>query len=850
MQPSPPAARNFRGIARKSAAIAISMLAFAAGVATAQTRSILPQRERPAAGVEEKTINLDMVDREIADVVQLISEMTGKNFIYDDKVRGRVTIISPAPMPIEQAYAVFESVLHVKGFTTVVTPSGAIKIIPVREAKESNIDTVATNRPPPNRDAFVTRLIPLRYIGAESIVSTLKPLVSQNAAMVAYGPTNTVILTESASNIRRVLSILESIDVESYRDALTVIKIEHADAGVLADQIAEIYGAETGTTTTSASARRSRSSRRAATPTVTSTAAGRQVRILTDSRTNSLIVLAARSQLADIRGLVAKLDVPVIGGGRIHVYYLNHANAEELAQTLNALISGQPAAPRSAAGAGAAGGAQTQQLRAVVSGLAEGLKVTADPSTNSLVIQASQEGYSTLQEVIAQLDIPRPQVLVEALIMEVDVSDATELGFNGILRLVRDPVDVTVATATDPTTAALLGGAVGGPAGAAAGPFLASFLKDTTHPVATVDEGDGTLIQTLIRASASDAGINIISAPHILTSDNEQAEIRIGDNIPIVSSRVNAATGSADSLSSSVNVERQDIGVTLRVTPQITEGDTLRLELFQELSAVNEALTDITGSAEEVGVALSNRRIENTVVVSDDETIVIGGLISDQYSDSVSKVPFMGDIPRSSAGCSSRRKRRSPKQICSSFLPRISCATPQISSSKPSANAESSRATRASRSKNSRKFDCVRKHAGRKRNWRGWPIDPSRGKIPYRRRSSTTPLDIRWSAWPKSRTARRALREGTGDNSQESDTRYFLQAAVVGDEAAAMQTLTDLVDAGHDGTLVSGQVGETVLYEVRLGPYRTLEEAQRIGNTVARSHGLAPTIMVDSGEAR
>ncbi|MEE8474869.1 MAG: type II secretion system secretin GspD [Myxococcota bacterium] len=843
MQPSPPAARDFRGIARNGAAVAISILAFAAGVASAQTRGILPQRERPAAGVEQKTVNLDMVDREITDVIQLISEMTGKNFIYDDKVRGRVTIISPAPMPIEQAYAVFESVLHVKGFTTVVTPSGAIKVIPVREAKESNIDTVATNRPPPNRDTFVTRLIPLRFIGAESIVSTLKPLVSQNAAMVAYGPTNTVILTESASNIRRVLSILESIDVESYRDALTVIKIEHADAGVLADQISEIYGAQTGATATSATSRRARTSRRATTPTVTSTPSGRQVRILTDARTNSLIVLAARSQLEDIRGLVAKLDVPVIGGGRIHVYYLNHANAEELSQTLNALISGQPAASRGAGGG--AGGAQTQQLRAVVSGLAEGLKVTADPSTNSLVIQASQEGYSTLQEVIAQLDIPRPQVLVEALIMEVDVTDASQLGFNGILRLVRDPYDVAIATATDPNTAALLGGAVAGPAGAVAGPFLASFLKDTiTNDDGT--EGDGTLIQSIIRASASNAGINIISAPHILTSDNEQAEIRIGDNIPIVSSRVNAATGNVN-LSSSVNVERQDIGVTLRVTPQITEGNTLRLELFQELSAVNEALTDITGSAEEVGVALSNRRIENTVVVADGETIVIGGLISDEYSDTVNKVPFLGDIPIFGWLFKTKSKSLVKKNLLVFLTPHIVRNPADL------------------------EFETIRKRREFALN-AGIPIEELeeiRAREEERREAAelegllyrpeprenplqTAILDhaVRYplERMTEIEDARRALRGNSQGDSREIGTRYFLQAVVTGDEAAAMETLTNLVDAGYDGTLVSGQVGETILYEVRLGPYRTLEEAQRVGDTVTGSHGLAPTIVVGSGE--
>ena len=842
MPPATAAARDLWSLARIAAAVAT--VTFAAGIASSQTPGTPPQRARPTVEVEQQTINLDMVDREITEVIQLIAEMTGKNFIYDDKVRGRVTIISPTPMPIDQAYTVFESVLHVKGFTTVVTPSGAIKIIPVREAKESSIDTVASHLPPPNRDIFVTRLIPLRYIEAESIVSTLKPLVSQNAAMVAYGPTNTVILTESASNIRRVLSILKSIDVESHRNALTVIKIEHADAGVLANQIAEIYGAEATGASASPTARRTRTSRRGATPTVTTTPVLHRVRILTDSRTNSLIVLASRSQTDDIRRLVAKLDVPVIGGGRIHVYYLNHANAEELAQTLNALISGQPVAPRAAAGAVA--GTQAQQLRAMVSELAAGLNVTADPATNSLVIQASQEGYATLREVIAQLDIPRPQVLVEALILVVDITDATQLGFNGILRLVRDPYDLAISTATDSNTSELLGAAVGGPAGAAVAPFLANFLKNTLKTDPDGNATSGTLIQGIIRAAASDAGINIISAPHILTSDNEQAEIRIGDNIPIVTSRVDAATGGGV-LSTSVNVERQDIGVTLRVTPQISEGNTVRLELFQELSAVNQALTDITGSAADVGVALSNRRIENTVVVADGETIVIGGLIGDRYSDTVTKVPFLGDIPIL-GWLFKTQERTLTKTNLLVFL------TPHIV-----------------RNPADLEYASIRKRGEFVRN-AGIPIDEleeirarerkrrERAEVegvPYHPEPTENPLQTALldhaARYPVERLGeiedmRRARRERAEAQAERSTARYFVQAAVLSDEATAMETLTELVDAGHDGTLISGQVGDTLLYEVRLGPYPTLEEAQRVGNIVKHSHGLTPTVVVGPEE--
>ncbi|MCZ6463895.1 MAG: type II secretion system secretin GspD [Proteobacteria bacterium] len=595
-----------------------------AGAASAQ---VSPEVQNP-----KEMIQLDFNDVELSVVIDTIARITGRNFIYDDRVRGRVTIVSPTKVTIEQAYAVFESVLQVKGFTTVQGPGGVLKIIPIRDAKESSIETVRGDRPSPNRDVFVTRLIPLRYIDADAINNTLKPLVSKDAAMVSYAPTNTIILTDTAANIRRLLSILEAIDVETYKEELAVLKVEHADAATLAQQISEIYGGEVSRAATPSRRTSARTARGTPTRADTSGEARRgRVRIITDDRTNSLIVLASRGQLEDIRGLVRKLDVPVTGGGSIRVYYLKHADAEELAQTLNSLVSGRPAAP--SGGRGQAG--QTAQaLRAAVTGLAGGVSLTADPATNSLVIQGSKEAYDTLVRVIELLDIERPQVLIEALIMEVDVTDAQDLGLNVLWTLDTSLWKAAVASATDPTTLNALTTS-SSPMFAGVGGFTQNLLYE---------EG-ATKIQSILRASARDGYSNIISAPHILTSDNEEAEIRIGNNIPIITSRVDAARGAADSLSSSVNVERQDIGVTLRVTPQISEGDTLRLKIFQEITAVNDALTAETGSAEEVGVSLTSRKIENTLVVANGEMVVIGGLISDEILDTVDKVPWLGDIP-------------------------------------------------------------------------------------------------------------------------------------------------------------------------------------------------------------
>ena len=404
-------------------------------------------------------MHLDFDDVELTVIIDTIAKLSGKNFIYDDRVRGRVTIVSPTPVTSEEAYAVFESVLKVKGFTAVPGPGGVMKIIPVRDAKESSIETVKDDRASANRDHFVTRLIPLLYIDADAITATIKPLVSKDASMVAYAPTNTIILTDTAANIRRLLGILEAIDVETHKEELAVIKVLYADAATLGQQISEIYGASVTVSggKSAAAARRSRASRRTSsskkgkTPDLATAQRG-EVRIMTDDRTNSLIVMAARSQLTDIRGLVRKLDVPIVGGGRIHVYYLKHADAEELSKTITGLVSGT-------SGRGGPGktGAAPQALRSVVSPLVEGkISVNADAATNSLVIQASKEAFETLVQVIEQLDISRPQVLVEALIMEVDISDALELGFSGVYEGSNGDISWIAATAASGGTAAPL----------------------------------------------------------------------------------------------------------------------------------------------------------------------------------------------------------------------------------------------------------------------------------------------------------------------------------------------------------------------------------------------------------
>ena len=784
-------------------------------------------------------VSLDFSDVELPVVIDTISRMTGYNFIYDDRVRGRVTIVSPTRVTIDQAFAVFESVLKVKGFSLVLGPGNTYKIIPIRDVKESSIDTIKDNRPSRNRDRFVTRLVPLRYIDAAAITQTIKPLVSKDASLVAYAATNTIIVTDSESNIRRLLSILEAIDIESYRQELAVIKIEHADANTLGEQLSEIYGAEVSGVAGGATAaqRQSRARRRAgnaaaATPAQGSSGglAGPAVKILTDERTNSLLVLSSRQQLTDIRKLVQKLDIPVTGGGRIHVYYLRHADAEELSETLNALLGGAGGGGGGARSGAAGGGAgNVQSLRSAVTPLAEGLTVTADPATNALVIQASKEAYETLRLVIEKLDVSRPQVLVEALIVEVDVTDSLDLGFSTFFRLINGDTDFLFSTGASILSGgglAALPGLIGG------AQRITSFSDpaDANNPNVRPDLDGSNNIRVAISASKGEGDLNIVSAPHILTSDNEEAEIRIGQNIPIVTGRTDAAVGGDSGLATSSSVERQDIGITLRVTPQISEGDTLRLQIFQELTEVAES---VAGDVEDVGVTLSSRKVENTVVVNDGETVVIGGLISEVFADSVSGVPYLSDIPY--LGWLFKQKSEDLRKInLLVFL------TPHIVRSAEDLEQQTirKRLELEDTFEDEDAFPELAEYDRRK------PRDGSGAAHQLAKHGDRYPLE-RMRELEQARDDKRTKHAQEIEREAASAMQqYRVQVVTYFNETEATETLTTLLDAGYDGTLVSSESDGQLIFSVQLGPFDELWEAEQAAATLDAAYGYNSSVTV------
>lgn len=588
-------------------------------------------------------ILLNFKDVELHQIIDLMSELTGKNFLVDEKVRGKVTIVAPQPVSLGEAYNVFLSILEVHGFT--VVPQGPItKIIPSREVKESALPTSINSgqQGGSSRDSFVTQLIPLKHANANDIRGLLSALVSKESSLLAYAPTNTLILTEVQSNITRLMQIIRALDVEAPTAVLEVIALKYAAADQMATSLQTALeglaqpSEKSGSQTTAQRARRRRTtSQTRAASTLQRTASG--PKIIADSRTNSLMVIATPAVLLAAKNLIAKLDVPTPEGrGQIHVYYLAHADAEELAQVLTAQAgeierARTPATPQQ-------GQAKTQQqtrqrTRQGQTGTTPlGITITADKPTNSLVITAAPEAYAVLKEIIQKLDIRRSQVLVEALFAEVTLSktdqfgvewrvldgpdsglqlfgSSTGTGGTGVLNTITNPV-----TALNPTG------------------LVIGALRNTIN----INGNTILNIPAVLRAFQGDTDVNILATPNLMTTDNEEAEIIIGEERPFL--RTDQRTPSGGTISTTRSFEFRDVGITLRMTPQISHGKTVRLELFIELTA-------FTGEAE-TGAAVTTKRSTSTTVIADNgQTIVIGGLIREDQNESQTGVPCLGNMP-------------------------------------------------------------------------------------------------------------------------------------------------------------------------------------------------------------
>ena len=540
----------------------------------------------------QQFVSIDFNNVDINVFIKFMSELTGTNFVVDQRVKGKVTIISPSKISLDEAYKVFESVLEVHGYTTVQSGE-VVKIIPSPDARSKSIETKLREESTGPRDRVVTQLIPLKYADPVEIKRLFTPMVSKSSVILAYPATNTLIVTDVYSNIKRLLSILKEIDITGIGQEISVIPLEYSDASKLVNLLSTVFK-----------------------PTRPK-GKGVEDKIITmvaDERTNTIVLLASEVDTVRIKRLISMVDKEAPRGkGKIHVYYCKNATAEELAKVLQGLPTEK------------AGAAKGKAAAPVVAGA---VQISADKATNSLIIMADKDDYLVLEEVIKKLDIPRSMVYIEALIMEVDMEKSLDIG-----------VDWSVfgKTTIDGKETAIGGGfrqgIEVGPGELLQGGLTMGLL---TEPI-TIAGITVNNISAIVNAVKTDDDFRILSTPQVLTTDNEEARITVGENRPYQTrSTTDVSGGTFESF------EYRDVGKILKITPHVTEGRLVRMQINLEVTAIDASATALTSATQPVTL---KRTVDTTVIVSDSQTIVIGGLIDDTTTLTETKVPVLGDIP-------------------------------------------------------------------------------------------------------------------------------------------------------------------------------------------------------------
>lgn len=637
-------------------------------------------RQKPPQMDGARTVTIDFVDIPLADLVKYFAEVTGRNFILTDDLKGEVTIISHKPVSVAAAYEAFISSLEVNGYTT-VTVGGMTKIVQTSEAAQRPVPLYDDGVIPYSTDAYVTQIIQLDSISVGDISSVVKDIAGKGAKIIAYAPTNTLIITDSAVNIRRVFRVINQLDVASPKAKMEIIPLAHATASEIAQVIQQLYAVgETAEAANSSADSRSRSRRRRrrkepAAETASANKVGAEGKfidkILSDERTNSLIVLANDEAMTAVKELIAQLDVDVdlSSLAQIHVRYLEHAKAEDVAQVLSNLSQGgsgnssnnsrntrntrntrnspRPPAP------GLTGGGEDGEGGAIAA-FDSGVRIASDENTNSLVVIATRDQMDVIGQVIDQLDIRRKQVFVEAVILELATDDTNSfgVGIHGGGPNGADGVNIYGARLGANSAGGLTNyadvssGSAGLLDGLNMGIFGPSIEVDASALGAAASDGDGTGVSTIpvpafgivLNALQASSSVNIVSTPNVLTMDNEEAKIVVGRNVPFPVGQSQTSFGGQV-----INFQREDVAITLKVTPQINESDYVTLEAFLEVQEIEGDVSQADPA--QGGPTTSKRSIENVVVVKDNQTIVIGGLISETETDTETKIPILGDLP-------------------------------------------------------------------------------------------------------------------------------------------------------------------------------------------------------------
>jgi general secretion pathway protein D len=563
---------------------------------------------------EDALITMDFQDVDLNVVIKFMGELTGKNFLVSDQVRGKVTIISPKKITVREAYEVFESVLAMNGYTA-LPGEDAIKIIPSAAARQAGLEIYEGKEAKAVKpeDRMITQVIPLEYASADEVRNLFASSVSKEGMIVSYKPTNHLIITDRASNIYRLLKIIDQIDVRVIEERVSIFHLEFASAKTLADKLSQLMSRD----------QRQLAAGRPPAPAPVQ----RMVRIIPDERTNTLIVLADEQDTKELRNLISELDTEAPRGkSQLQVVFLEHARAEELAKVLNNIVSGKAKVPQRSG--------QPPQP-----GAAEEASVTADKATNSVVITASPQEFKELKEVIKKLDTIRSQVLVEALIAEVAMEKALDIGVDW--RLMDQPVDDSVR-GFGGTDFGLISGVQRGTLPSSAGDT--GLLLGIAKGFITVGGVQVPNLGALVRAFQKDTDANVLSTPNLLTMDNEKAKIIVADNVPLLKTDLTTPLATTSATTTNIAVSRtfeyKDIGIKLEITPHISKGSMVRLEIYTEVS--NILFID---PANPGFVTTRTRQASTTVVVENGQMVVIGGLIRDDGSTQTKKVPCVANIP-------------------------------------------------------------------------------------------------------------------------------------------------------------------------------------------------------------
>lgn len=574
----------------------ILSLLLCASVATAAPKVKPKPKNAPA-----RSISMDFKNVDIQVLIKFMSELTGKNFIVDKRVQGRITAYSPSKLSIEEAYKAFESILLVNAFTVVATKvENEYMIVPVVEARRMGIPVKAGRKVRPNAgEELITQIIPLKNSSAPELAKLLINMTDKNGLVSVYNPTNTLIVTAPANNIESILTIIREVDKSTYAPQMETFPLIHGDARTVAASISKIM-----TTKIKELEKIGKKG---------------MALVEADVRTNSVVALGDPNSLDTIANMIRALDIPTPQGkDDIHFMNLENADAEDVAKILNELISRQV------------------DKEGKATKLSKDIKVVADKATNSLIITARPDEFTTLENTVKQLDVLRKQVYIEALIMEVSSDNDFSFGVNWAGGDTTGDVSLFGASNTGGSSITVpddAGGIVGFPAGGTIGAIVNNAINIGGTPYS---------VQAIINMTESDNDYKILATPQLLTLDNEKATVNVVDNIPF---STQTQTNNTSSDYNSQSLDYRDVGVKLEITPHIGEQGTLRLEVKQEVSRVVDNLTDLGTGTKVIAPTTKKREVETVIQMRDNQTAVIAGLINDDETNNNSKVPGVGDIP-------------------------------------------------------------------------------------------------------------------------------------------------------------------------------------------------------------